>query len=478
MGTVTDLEWIPSLRDPVGQVYLKEGRLLRVVTAEGLQALDRAMNDEGLHPFWEDHRIVPTRRLRAGEIPGRPVTDATRLGPRVEAWFEHEFLDPISYPWEWPQEMLHAAGVLTLDLAKAVLNSGLQLKDATPLNCVFQGPKPTFVDVLSFEAASARCPYWPAYGQFVRMFLLPLLISQRRGMSTHTLFLAHRNGISPHEAKAYLPWKDRMGFIGIKHIGIPTFFESTDQDIQQTKDLPEDQARFIKRRILAGLTQNFNRLAPGRTQSTWSTYQTQCPSYEKDQMEMKRQWVLDKLESISPKRVLDAGANEGDFSLMAAHLGARTVSVDSDPAVVGRLWRRALAEGVNITPLVIDLSDPTPGRGWMSGEQLSFIARLGGWADASLWLAVMHHLQVSCGIPLLEVVRLAKALTKGHILFELIGDSDPMYLRLAKARPGGEFQSNPAIFESITSGLGLTLRSSCRIPGSERWLYHLETGTT
>ena len=40
-----------------------------------------------------------------------------------------------------------AAGQLTLDLCEALIGKGLILKDATPLNVLFEGARPVFVDV-------------------------------------------------------------------------------------------------------------------------------------------------------------------------------------------------------------------------------------------------------------------------------------------------------------------------------------------
>jgi hypothetical protein len=67
------------------------------------------------------------------------------------AVLEHERIAFQSFPYEWPPEMLHAAGALTLDLAESALTEGFGLKDATPYNILFRATKPVFVDLLSFE---------------------------------------------------------------------------------------------------------------------------------------------------------------------------------------------------------------------------------------------------------------------------------------------------------------------------------------
>jgi hypothetical protein len=108
------------------------------------------------------------RALTAGDVAELPARMSPKLA-RVEAErgiLEHSKVDFPSFPYEWPPEMLHAAGVLTLELAQAALDDGMGLKDASPYN-VFQGPNPVFVDVLSFERRDPRDFTWLAYGQLI-----------------------------------------------------------------------------------------------------------------------------------------------------------------------------------------------------------------------------------------------------------------------------------------------------------------------
>ena len=83
-----------------------------------------------------------------------------------------------SYPWEWTPGQWVAAGELTLELCSQLLHEGWILKDATPLNILFEGSRPVFVDLLSIERRDPGSPLWLAYGQFARTFLLPLAALQ------------------------------------------------------------------------------------------------------------------------------------------------------------------------------------------------------------------------------------------------------------------------------------------------------------
>ena len=109
------------------------------------------------------------------------------------------------YPWEWAPGMWLAAAELTLTIVQRPGSDGWLLKDATPLNVLFQGTEPIFVDVLSIEKMNPTQPIWLAYGQFVRMFLLPMLAYSRLGWPLQAL-MTKRDGYEPEEVYAALSW--------------------------------------------------------------------------------------------------------------------------------------------------------------------------------------------------------------------------------------------------------------------------------
>ena len=63
----------------------------------------------------------------------------------------HERLPFVSYPYEWPFEMLKDAALLQLGLLDEALAEGFVLKDGSPYNVQWRGSEPVFVDVGSFE---------------------------------------------------------------------------------------------------------------------------------------------------------------------------------------------------------------------------------------------------------------------------------------------------------------------------------------
>ena len=84
---------------------------------------------------------------------------------------------------------------------------------------------------------------------------------------------------------------------------------------------------------------------------------------------------------------------------MVTAQGVPCVCFDRDPVCVNENYRksRALADRYML-PLVMDLTNPSPGLGFESRERLSFQER--GRPDLVLALALLHHLRITGNIPL------------------------------------------------------------------------------
>src|SRR5579875_3717946 len=155
-----------TFRDPAGSLQFAGDRVLRRVRQAQADAALRFLESDLAADWVAQGRLIESRLVQAeGD----------------EAILEHPRVFFPSYPWEWTPSAWIAAAELTLDLCEALLDRGWILKDATPLNVLFRGTTPVFVDVLSIEKRDSESPVWLAYAQFVRTFLLPLLAHQYLG---------------------------------------------------------------------------------------------------------------------------------------------------------------------------------------------------------------------------------------------------------------------------------------------------------
>jgi SAM-dependent methyltransferase len=123
--------------------------------------------------------------------------------------------------------------------------------------------------------------------------------------------------------------------------------------------------------------------------------------------------------------VLDLGANTGALSETAARCGADVVAVDSDADAVAVIWHRAMAENLSILPLIVDLLDPTPARGWDNGETASFVDRCAHRFDMVIAAAFLHWIVVVGRVPMDAAIDLFARCTTRWMTIEWIPLSDP-----------------------------------------------------
>jgi 2-polyprenyl-3-methyl-5-hydroxy-6-metoxy-1,4-benzoquinol methylase len=449
-----------------------------LVNAAGAEDLKAFFQAKSARKLLDGGRIVSTKVLDKAEVSALNAEAAfARARERVspELVLEHERIPFPSYPYEWPPEMLHTAGDLTLQLALDLLEDGVGLKDGTPYNVLFRGPEPVFIDVLSFERRDAGDPTWLPYAQFVRTFLLPLLANRYFGLSLESILSVRRDGLEPEEVYRWLRvgQKVRPPFLSL--VSLPVWLSGKKSDSVYRKRSLEnaEKAQFILETLLKGLRRKLNRLrpVPGRG-STWSDYMTANNNYSGEHFEAKQAFVEQALREFKPRRVLDVGCNTGHFSAAAARTGARVVAIDYDPVVVGETWRTARKEGLDILPLVVNLTRPTPGIGWRNEECSSFWERAKGGFDSVLMLAVMHHMLVTERIPLEEIVSAAAELTNGVLIIEFVGPQDSMFQRLVRGRDHLHKDLTSHAFESVCRRYFDIVRSQ-HLQETHRWLYLL-----
>ena len=111
--------------------------------------------------------------------------------------------------------------------------------------------------------------------------------------------------------------------------------------------------------------------------------------------------------------------------------------------------------------------------GWRNREHVSFLDRARGSFDAVFLLAVIHHLLVTDGIPLAEILDLAAELTTGICVAEFVGPGDPMFRRLLRGRDYLYEGLGNATFEAAAVR-SFRIARSLRLGQSDRWLYLLE----
>ena len=475
-----------SFRDPGGSVVLHKNRVLRFVNDAGLQDLEAFLLSETGRKLVEEGLVVGTKRLSAGEseaVLRQPrYSRITETGQKLTV-FEHDRISFPSYPYEWPAEMLHSAGELTLELAMRMLPDGFGLKDGTPYNVLFRGPRPVFVDVLSFEKRDPRNAIWLPHAQFVRTFLLPLLAAKHFGLPPAQALLAHRDGLEPEEVYRWLSPAQKLSPKFLSLVSLPSWlaakYEKNSKAIHQPDHSQNpEKAQFILDHLLTGTGRELARVSPATgTKSTWTEYMTSNNNYDSQHFNAKERFVREVVDEYHPGRVLDVGCNTGHFSEIAANAGAEVIAIDYDPVVLGEVWRRAKTKALNILPLAVNLCRPTPGLGWRNEECPSFLDRSRESFDCVLMLAVIHHMLVTERVPLPLIVDLAAEITRNLVVVEFVAPEDSMFQRIARGRDHLHTGLSHEVFERECRRHFDIVRTQ-HVDGTHRWLYLLRRKDT
>jgi hypothetical protein len=407
MSTRTRTPEPASFRDPEARVvYSSSGEVLRELSPRGREDWEALERARFFRRALEDGRVVATEEIEPGLL-------------------RHERLPFVSYPYEWPFEMLREAALLQLGLLEEALADGFVLKDGTPYNVQWRGCEPVFVDVGSFERLREG-EAWAGYRQFCTLFLYPLLLQAYRGIAPQPWLRGSLEGIEPREARALLP-RFRRGVL--THVVLHDRLEAKHADRRRDVRSELKAAGFRKELIQANvrrLRKLVERLMPKRGRSAWAGYREAAP-YSEEDAERKERFVRE----AGPARLAwDLGTNDGRF---ARALGAEyMVALDGDERVVGELYSALRAEGSRtILPLVVDLADPSPGRGWRGVERAPLDDR--GRPDVVLCLALVHHLAIGRNVPFAELVEWLRSLG-ARLVVEFADREDPMVRRLLAAK--------------------------------------------
>jgi SAM-dependent methyltransferase len=415
-----------TFRDPAGRLRLTETNAIRRVLPSAVEEA-AAFLDSPLRASLE----------QSGDLVRTEIFESETSRNPGELWLRHPRIDPISYPWEWTTGQWQAAAELTLRVAGKAVDTGWQLKDATPLNIVFAGPRPVLVDVLSFERRNPNASVWLAYGQFVRTFVLPLLAQKLLSWPLQASIFA-RDGYEPRTLYDALGiWQRlRPGIFDV--VTLATLLEGSKSRSKaasrpQAKTDPELAAHILQKRF-ARLSKQVRNAGGTANETRWSEYEKNAAHYQVADSEQKKQFVKAVLSHSKPARVLDIGANTGTFSQLAAEAGAEVVALDSDSGAIEALWQRAKRSKLPITAMVANIARPTPATGWQNREQLSLLERLEGKFDMIFLLAVIHHLLLREQVTLALIAELMALLTRRWLVLEWVPPSDPMFQEWLRGR--------------------------------------------
>lgn len=421
-----------SFRDPTGSVFTSDGRVFRTIRKPFADEVRRLLASR----FFTDN-------VAQGYFPATTAAVApSRLfdvqGEEIDCVLEHERIPFPIYPHEWIPGMLHDAGRLTLDLAEAALTDGWMLKDATPWNVLYSNGRPVFCDIPSF-VQEIPTGIWNAYAQFQRTFILPLHAYSAHAWPPHAIFLERRDGLDPSTLNPVTRGWHRWMPFALETIVLPsrlsrvaaTRREKIVHQIATHQANNQERARFMLRHSYRRLGRQLEAVRPSPKETQWTFYDTELTHYSAKDRETKSTFIKQVVARQNGPRILDIGANTGEYSLLAAESGATVVAADFDIGALEILYKMAKRTNVAVTPAILNFARPTPAVGWNNSEVPSFLDRARGQFQMLTVLAVLHHLLVTERIPLSLIIDVLAETEATYLAVEWIAPEDPRFRQIA-----------------------------------------------
>jgi len=408
-----------SFRDPSGFLFYRDGSIYRQINTIYKENYDHLMNSGLYKALVDAGLLIPHKEI---DVPAPEPDKAYKI-------IKPEPIPFISHPYEWCFAQLKDAALTSFNIQKIALDFEMTLKDCSAYNIQFIKGKPIFIDTLSFEKYHEGQP-WIAYRQACQHFLAPLALMSYRDIRLNQLFRIYIDGVPLDLASSLLPSSTNFKVSLLSHIHLHA---------RSQKHFADKSVKIsghkISRLSFMGLIDN---LESATRKMDWKAKGTEWADYYEDTnystnaINHKKKIVAEFLDKTNPEIVWDIGANDGLFSRIASDKKILTISFDIDPAAVQKNYIQSVKNNEKyILPLLLDLTNPSPGIGWENTERISLMQR--GPADTAFALALIHHLAISNNLPICKIANFFSQVCKSLII-EFVPKDDSQVQRLLSTR--------------------------------------------
>lgn len=429
-----------SFRDPENAAVFLDGVWYRVAGPESATALDTLLQSPLYGQLTEAGHLV--RFESCDDATTSRVIDhftaSSGRAPQPNARvFRVETIELITYPWEWPNSLLQDAGRLTLTIRDALLDIGLDLKDASAMNIQFRGMRPVLVDIGSIELWRPN-PSWNAARQFIENFVNPLAVGAGdRVTAADAWKLSSYRGLRSETAREVMPrrLRRRMSLWLLQASTRPVASNKPSETrFGKEASTNPDLARNATKSLTKRLRKQVDALTAKAHSTTWQDYGTRA-HYGSDDLDRKAAFARDFVRSRSAL-VLDVGGNDGFTGAdLVRQAAARVIVMDADAGALDVLYQGAASTADlqgRLTPLLGDITNLTPASGLLGTEFAGFTARVR--PSAVICQAVLHHVVITQGVPLPLAIR-ALAEFGAPVQIEFADENDEKVLILLSQIP-------------------------------------------
>ena len=406
-------------RDDVGEVFEYEGRILRGIFNDKVEMV-RGMFDSG---FIDD--LISKKFM-----PKTWITDHSCS--RYGLVLEHAKVWPVVYPQEWSYTMLQDAAIMVLDIARIARRYGYNMKDCHGLNVLFNGARPIFIDIGSFHANEQNVYGWECQDEFVRAYMYPLRIWSdgleflarlclfSANLTSHSDFLKYNHPFLRVIKKKYI---DTV----VKIMKVPYLVSISKpwRISQYSKNVLYKicfsvlkgycRIKFNNNSDLNSLMKRICIQKKRHDVTEWSNYHNVILKKAN-----RFDYILNAISYYCPdaQTALDVAGNQGIFSkkLLSLNTIQKVICQDLDEGAIDHGYAQSRTKqdnnkqltyvNYNIMASIIKSSFPSPWERYCS--------------DIVISLALLHHLILSQGYSLADILTEFKKYSKKYVVIEFM----------------------------------------------------------
>lgn len=252
------------------------------------------------------------------------------------------------------------------------------------------------------------------------------------------------------------------------HLHLHAKSQKENEELRENKKTTN---KFFTKHSLLGILQSLEKTVQGLSwndfDTEWGDYYNNT-NYDSESFVAKKKLVKEFMHKAAPDSVCDWGGNNGEFSRLASGQNINTVLADIDPAAIEKcyLYQKKHDEP-SLLPIVHDLTNPSPGIGWMNDERMSIMKRSN--FDLGCALALIHHLSISNNLPFSKTAEFF-AKTSKQLIIEFVPKSDSQVKKLLSSREDIFDSYTQAEFEKEYAKR-FTVITKKQVPKTERTLY-------
>lgn len=373
---------------------------------------------------------------------------------------EHEFVNPVSYCFEWSPKTFYDYTLFMADFLLKLSNADLGLNDGHALNTTIANGSFLFLD---FGAIKQGVTRKATLIEYINTHIIPVALFGKKQAKKAYLFLKNMGlQYTAADIQGYLNQKEYDAIVDL-------------YDLALRVNTQEDMQLFIKR------ARNCIFLfSDTEIRTRWEGYQNDewDWSVNKNKWSSKMTNVMKMIEEVNPDTITDLAGNMGWYGSYMRDKLEYSVIVDMDYNCIDYLWEKIKELDIkNVIPISMSLCSPTldyyrddairengiiP---WRKNAIERFQSKM------VLALAIVHHLAFAQQLTFEEIINQVALFTSQYLIIEFIEQTDQYITDFLK--DGFEWYTKEN-FEQTLKQRFVIIETAVSTPKKTRTLYLCE----